>query len=280
MTELVIVTTDWELQDAGAKTYGMCFIRVSPPYDHMNFKRGFSLSNPTHQRCALFSLIMGLELLESIPVTTKHPEYVVSTKHAWIYDVLNKHLVDKWENSGHWPKNVAAVKGLLLRARDVLADLFPLATTLVYIKRDDDEKSTVNLISEKEDTDVDAITSKGGGKAEIEKALLDMRMRNVKIQELMESGARGSRMHHKIVEKRKETKKKIAKDKVNGSDSDQREGGGRGGGEKVRPAKGADQVAPVAEGAPVGREQCTQDGDRADPQGNGGQALSGEGTNV
>ena len=194
-TELVVVTTDWKLEDAGGKTYGMCFVRVSPPYDHMCFKRGFSLPCPTHQRCALFAFILGMECVESIPVTTERPEYVIATKHAWSCDTLVRHKVDEWENRGRcWPKHTANVKGLLMRARDVMAGL-PERSTLVYIPRDKDDPNRVDLIAKEEDTDVDAIAKKGGGPEEIEKALRDMRMRSVMINELMESGARSSRLH-------------------------------------------------------------------------------------
>ena len=251
-TELVVVTTDWKLEDAGGKTYGMCFVRVAPPYDHMNFKRGFSLPCPTHQRCALFSLILGMESIDSIPVTTEKPEFIIATKHAWVCDTLVRHKVDEWENKGHWPKHVAGVKGLLLRARDVMADL-PGRSTLVFIPRDEDDAKRVNLISEKEDTDVDAIAKKGGGQQEIEKALRDMRMRGVMINELMASGARSSRPQASAFAKAEKKRKDKQKKKMppvkqedphaKATDDNGKEGGDRG---TVRPTEEHVDVAPVS----------------------------------
>jgi len=133
-----------------------------------------------------------MELVDSIPITTEMPEFVIATKHSWICDALVRHRVDEWENKSRWPKHALGLKGLLLRARDVMAEL-PGSATVVFIPRDEDDPSRVDLISKEEDTDVDAITKKGGGQEEIEKALRDMRMRGVMINELMASGARSSR---------------------------------------------------------------------------------------
>jgi hypothetical protein len=261
-TELIVVTTDWKLEDAGGKTYGMCFVRVSPPYDHLNFKRGFSLPCPTHQRCALFALVLGMEMVDSIPAVTERPEFVIATKNSWICDTLVRHKVDEWDGNSHWPKHTASVKGLLLRARDVMAEL-PGRSTLVYIPREDDDENHVDLISKEEDTDVDAITKKGGGQQEIEKALRDMRMRGVMINELMASGARSSRA--KAVSGRKDKKKKKmtpgkqqqAKDVVVVNKPGKGDGP-LGDGDAVRPAEEHRDDPPVAQFAAVGREQCAE----------------------
>jgi hypothetical protein len=211
LTTTIIINTDWRMEEAGQKVYGMCFVRVSPPYEYMNFKRGFSLPNPTPLRCALFSLLLGLEMLDSIPTTTstRRPCYVVSTKHKWLFDTINGGNLNKWcsSSSGRkWPKNVAPMKGLFIRLHDdivaIASDEKTADTTIVYIERDRENGDTgiVDLISKKDDLDVEKILAKekgGGGREAIDKALRDMRMRNTMIEELMASGARGSRFHKK-----------------------------------------------------------------------------------
>lgn len=244
-TELVVVTTDWKLEDAGAKTYGMCFVRVSPPYDHMNFKRGFSLPCPTHQRCALFALILGMELVDSIPVVTERPEFVISTKNAWVHDTLNRHKVDEWEAKGHWPKHAASLRGLLLRAADVMADLPEGRCTLVHIPRDDDDPDRVSLLSKEEDTDVDSIVRNGGGQKEIEGALRDMRMKGVMMNELITSGALGSRPKKLPPAPEKNKKKKMSEHQKDGSGAEGNDSGPLGGGEPVRTTEEPRADAPL-----------------------------------
>lgn len=204
--ELIIVSSDWKIQDVANKSFGQCIIHVSPPYNFMSFKRGFTLPMPNHQRCAVFSLIMAMELIESIPVEEgKEAEFVISTKHKWVYDTLNEKKVTKWETRG-WPKEAAHMRGLLVRARDTLESL-PKNCTLVYIHREKGDEARINLTPEDEmkngGVDADAITKNGGGKDEIEKALRDMRMRNVMVDELLASGARASRAARRVPKAKK-----------------------------------------------------------------------------
>jgi len=193
--ELVIINTDWRLEDAAGRTYGMTYIRVAPPYESMSFKRGFSLHSPTHQRCALFSLILGLEHIDSIPVQSPDStEFAVSTKHKQVYDVLSGGKVDEWDGKGKWPRAFEHQKMMFLRARDLLREMGPDKVTLLYIERESDDAAAVELYPKEEEKGVDMESvMKTGGKEGIEKAMRDMRMRGVMAQELVMSGARASR---------------------------------------------------------------------------------------
>ena len=212
---LVIVTTDWLLEDANGRTYGMCFVKFSPPYAHMNIKRGFSLHSPTHQRCALFALILGLEAVDKI-ANQKNNEVVISTKHRVVHDMLFKGRVDAWLRTNRWPNGMIHLRNLLLRTRDLISDL-PDNCTVVCIARDGDDPSRTNLVTREKDLDVENILKEGGGKAEMEKRMIDARMRNVLVQELMQSGARASRRHAVPPEKKKMTLAKKEKANVTGN---------------------------------------------------------------
>lgn len=201
-TELVIVNTDWKLETMGVKTFGMCFVRVSPPYDHMNFKRGFSLPNPSHPRCAIFAMILGAETVDSIEVGTERPRYVIATKNKWLHSVIANGALDRWCNTNKWPGGVAHMKGLLIRLRDVLSEL-PERSHIVCIERDKNDPAEIDLETKDDDVDAEKIMQKGGGQEAIQKALRDMRMKNTMVQELIASGARGSRPKKKMPEQKK-----------------------------------------------------------------------------
>lgn len=258
--DLVVINTDWRLETARGKTYGMCFVRVSEPYSHLNFKRGFSLPNPTHTRCALFSLVLGLEMVDAVPVPKEQAastHFAVSTKNSWVHDTLTSGRVGQWADKNSWPKHVTtnSLKNLLLRAHELIKEL-PKGAEVVYIKRDDDDPSTVDLADTDESVDADAIANRGGGPEEIEKALREMRMKGVMINELLQSGAKCSRAKPigAVKKKKMEDKKKVivkSKDNVPNPGGDKRGADahqGRGGGSE-------DQG-----GQPDGGERAAQDG--------------------
>ena len=266
-TELVIINTDWKIETVGVKSFGMCFVRVSPPYNYMDFKRGFPLPNPTHQRCAIFSLILGLEMLDAIPVETPRPRFVVSTKNKWLHSILGTGgALSKWRAANRWPSGISPMKGLLIRMGDMLSEM-PSRSTVVLIERDSEDPPEINLETKDEDVDAEKIMKSGGGPDDIQKALRDMRMKNSMVQELLASGARGSRPKKKMpVQKKKDlTTKKTKKEDVvdggknGGGGAEARAGDDGGAGPDVRTNQDDGGRAQVPQCNPVGREQLAQD---------------------
>lgn len=194
--ELVIITADWKLEQAGGRTYGMAYVEISPPYQDGSIKRGFSLHSPTHQRCALFSLVLALEHVDTIRTDSKIVDYAVCTKHRRVHDVLTDGSVDKWEARGKWPPAFVHQRAMYLRARDLMRELAPRGVNVLYIQRDEGDAPEVDLYP-KEESETGGVdlekTMRDGGKEGVEKAMRGMRMRGVMAQELVSSGARASR---------------------------------------------------------------------------------------
>ncbi len=67
---VLTLDTNWRLDVLGGRTYGVCWVEVAEPLECLSVRRGFPLTNPSHFRCSLFSLVMGLELAHSIPDMT------------------------------------------------------------------------------------------------------------------------------------------------------------------------------------------------------------------
>jgi hypothetical protein len=101
--ELITVVADWRLDIAGGRTYGICQVDVSPPYEALSMKRGFPLTNPSHARCAAFSLLMGMEIVLSTPKIMRNaavaadsslppppPGYMIAlvTRSKAVYDAM------------------------------------------------------------------------------------------------------------------------------------------------------------------------------------------------
>lgn len=212
--DLIIINTDWTLEEAGTRIYGMCSVTVSPPCDHLSFKRGFPLHTPTHTRCGLFALILGLESIDRVWQTIPNARVVVTTKNKWLYSVLfDSPQVDKWETANKWPPSVMQLKNLLLRARD-LAREYHGRIDVVGIDRDGDEQCEVDLLdySKSGGVDLDKTVSGHSGdslscKQRLEKEMFNMRMRSVMVDELLSSGARGHCRGKKKVAKSKRDKK-------------------------------------------------------------------------
>lgn len=59
------VLADWRIDQTGGRSYGICSVQVPKPFESASFKRGFPLTNPSHIRCATFSLLMSLEIVVS-----------------------------------------------------------------------------------------------------------------------------------------------------------------------------------------------------------------------
>lgn len=57
----IVLVTDWRLAVSHGKTYGMCYVKAPDDFKELTFKRGFPLTDPTHLRCALFALVLGME---------------------------------------------------------------------------------------------------------------------------------------------------------------------------------------------------------------------------
>jgi hypothetical protein len=286
--EVVIVTTDWRLEQANGRTFGMCFVRFSAPYDSMNIKRGFNLHGPTHQRCALFSLVLGLEaVLDRNVFQNAGIEAVISTKSKRVHSLVTSGSdVDRWEATGRWPKDMVQLRNLLMRARDLAAELYEThpGSVIVHIDRDKDEEASVNLLKDADGVDMDAVAKEeGAGAGLIEKRLREMRMRGVMVEELLASGARGSRSGKMPPSEKAGKKKKVQKatkrekdgastslvDHDAGGEKNGSHGAGREDDRVPGPVQGDPSVSQGPERGPVDRECRPEEGTGVDEGGDG-----------
>jgi len=217
--QVIIINTDWTLEKADTRIYGMCSVDVSPPCSHLSFKRGFPLHTPTHARCGLFALILGLESVDRVWECFRDARVVITTKNKWIYTVLfDSRQVDRWYSTNKWPPNVTQLKNLFLRARD-LAREYNGKVDVVGLDREEDEQCEVDLLdySKSGGVDLDKVASKQSSpsssscKQRLEKEMFNMRMRSVMVDELLTSGARGHCRGKKKVSKTKRKKSQSKK---------------------------------------------------------------------
>jgi hypothetical protein len=86
-TQIVSAVSDWRIDRTAGRQYGVCWVEFSDPLKELSFKRGFPLTNPTHARCAAFSLLMTLEIVLSQPQC--EPFFVVIViRSSDLYEML------------------------------------------------------------------------------------------------------------------------------------------------------------------------------------------------
>lgn len=196
----VIVTTDWKLEEVARRTYGMCHVSWSPPFDKFDFERGFTLPYPTNLRVAAQALAWALESIENCTWLKPDQDVVaLATKHKILFELLTDPTkVARWVNDGKWPKSYTHVKTLLTKCHTTLTKFGgpreneQVFITLVYIEREEGDTSFVDLDANRteEGFDMEAMVKKGTPQAEIEKRLQETRMNGVMFNKLMTSGAR------------------------------------------------------------------------------------------
>lgn len=207
----VIIVTNWRLDIVLGRTYGICSIDAPKEFVECSFKRGFPFTNPTHARCALFSLVMGMEqVLCSNRLCCGKFIVAVVTKSKSVRDLVigdRASSVRVWANNS-WKKPLRIAGYSKQFMRDVYTKLDTLRANkigdVVYIE--DNSNENVNMLTEhKVHLDIDPETDYGkdtGDKDEIKTS--DAKHRNVLRQELMEtSGARGSRMTRRLTHQQK-----------------------------------------------------------------------------
>ena len=147
------------------------------------------------------------------------------------------------------------MRAMLLKAARFLREMAGRCE-IVFIPRDKEDKSQIDLADYKDGVDMDEIAAAGGGPQAVEKSMQEMRMQGVMLDELLDSGARGSRAHPAAPKKKK--KKTKSKDTTT---KDVSAAGGKGGpGDVPAAAGGADGEV----GASAGGDQ------RAGAQGSAG----------
>ena len=191
----MIVTTDWKLEEVARRTYGMCQVSWSPPFDRFDFERGFALPNPTNIRVATQALAWALEAIDNCTwLKPDQDTVVVATKHKAVHELLtDPNKVSKWMKNDKWPKGYVAVKTLLTKCRSILDKMARADfVTLVYIEREEGDSAFVDLDANRteEGFDMESFVKKGTPQAEIEQKLQETRMNGVMFNKLMTSGAR------------------------------------------------------------------------------------------
>lgn len=197
-----VIMADWILETTGGRLFGVCTIGFSPPYDKFDFTQGFTLPNPTHQRCALQSIITAMEAIRGCAFLKESPCIVLTTKHNALYHLLTDvNYARKWIANNTWPKNQVGNKALIRKAIGMIDELDKSRVTLVYVERDHSDKVFVDLdIGRTADgLDVDRMAAAGSKPEEIERELTDIRMRGVMAEKLLRSGARSFRLPKKKI---------------------------------------------------------------------------------
>lgn len=197
---LVVVVADWVIEEVAGQSFGMCKIKWAPPNDRYDFERGFVLPMPTCTRVAAQSLLFAMEAVEGASfIDPRKTDVAVGTKSRLLYELLtDPNKAKKWIEIGRWPKGHNALRALGTKCAEVLLRLSHYAT-LVYIEREAGDEAVVDLDSHRTEKgfDVFGLMKSGATPDEIEKALIETRMRGVMAQKLLASNARCYRPHGK-----------------------------------------------------------------------------------
>lgn len=190
--ELVTVCTDWNLGTTDRFMLGTCSVDVSPPCEHMSFSRGFPLHTPSHRRCALFALILGLELVDGNEELLKPGRLVaISTKSKWLMQVLAN--CARWRASGKWPKDSGAYRNMLTRVAD-LVDGLPPTCKLVFVESEDKPEVKLDEFAEKDDDEkrivMGDLEKYPDPRAEIDRRIRERKMRDNLLQKALATGAK------------------------------------------------------------------------------------------
>jgi hypothetical protein len=190
---MIVVCADWKIGFTDRFKVGTCSVDVSKPYDHMSFSRGFPLHTLTHQRCALFSLILGLELVDgNVELLKSGSPVAIATKSRWVIWALAR--CKKWRSTGKWPKGSGLYRNMLTRVDDLVASLPP---NCKLVLADVQESQEVELDKYVDKTDEEArlrmeeLRKKGGDpRAEVATMMRERKMSEIMLQKALQSGAR------------------------------------------------------------------------------------------
>ena len=179
---VIIVVADWKLEEAGSRTFGMCSIDWSPPYDNFSVDVGFDLPVPSNNRVAARAICVAADMVSTArPNLPEDASVVIVTKNKWVYDAIKE---QKWDAKG-----AARVRALLISAYGKLKEC---GAELLYIERQEDDPSKVDLYENRGDNgfDADEFVKKGGAQEQIEAALNKTRMLGIMEKQLASSGAK------------------------------------------------------------------------------------------
>lgn len=57
----VTFITNWRIGISQGRAYGVCSVEAPEEFKDHSFRRGFPLTDPTHVRCAIFAIVLGME---------------------------------------------------------------------------------------------------------------------------------------------------------------------------------------------------------------------------
>jgi hypothetical protein len=191
--ELVAVNTGWKLGTTDRFVVGTCSVDVSYPCEHMSFSRGFPLYSPGHRRCALYALILGLELVDGNEELLKEGRLIaISTKSKWVVQSLENSK--RWRAAGKWPKDSGSYRNMLTRVADLVESL-PPSCRLVLVE-DGEESSEVKLdeFAAQEDEEkrivMDDLKNYPDPQAELGRRIRERKMREILLQKALATGAK------------------------------------------------------------------------------------------
>ena len=190
---MITVCTDWKIGFTDRFRVGTCSVDVNKPYEHMSFSRGFPLHTINHHRCALYSLILGLELVDGNAELLKTGlPIAVATKSRWIVGALGQ--CKKWRDTGKWPKSSGLYRNMLTRVDDLVSSL-PPNCKLVLADVPESQEVELDKYVDKNDEEgrirMDELQKKGGDpREEVAKMMRERKMSEIMLQRALASGAR------------------------------------------------------------------------------------------
>ena len=130
---LLFISATARITVSAGRRYGVCVVEFAPGCP-LNFKREFTLPNPSMMRCATLAAILALEQRHL------HPEFRPDESHALAFavgvnnemveKVIETGLLSKWESRG-WPPNLRSSRVLFLRLRDLCRES---DASIVFVK--------------------------------------------------------------------------------------------------------------------------------------------------
>lgn len=202
----VVLVTNWRIDVIQGRTYGVCSVNAPEEFKEMTFKRGFPLTDPTHTRCAVFAVVLGMEqTLCSKELCSGKFRAAIVTKSKVASDMLIGAQADgvrRWaDNPSQKPlKKAGFSKKFMLQAFGMLDTLRRTGIAdVVFVDDSDDEKHEENLLTAHTvhldidpEKDYDGSAASSNGDADELKAS-SAKHRNLLRQELLALGVRSSR---------------------------------------------------------------------------------------
>lgn len=241
--KLLPICSDWRIDETGGRQFGICMVEVPPPQDYLSFKRGFPLTNPGHVRCAIFSLRLALEIClggEQIPGPATFNSQtgkdepgapinvrvlrdffsIIITRSQIVFDTFCGERAEKnmkWASDPH-----AKPPNMFGYSKSFFCSVFEMIETIVANKLGDisctpmekNEEGKSILMSHKVNLDIDPeMDSPATEDQQLKEMRVDaMRHRQYLRNELMETGARSTRVGRQLT--KKERRAIVKKDDV------------------------------------------------------------------